>query len=306
MKLVRRSQRLALFFGFLVYLISFGCSGTQEVTSDEELYQESGEQLQTELDQTSQETENQISNSEYDDEEIEEMEYQNENGTEEEYAESEEENFNNNNTNEIEALIDNQDSVNDESTMDSNSIGSQIESTNQFESPVSEKMHGSGSLPEYGSKMHYIVQRGETLSLIAKNIYGNMEMWREMASLTGMENPNRIYPGDVVYYQLSDETESFASAYESVKRDELVIGAGDTLSKIAKNVFGDQGQWKSIWRQNDQISNPDKLEIGQVIFFVSTDAVMAEKQKIESGRSLEKEDHLTVTDSFTSRVNVEG
>ena len=135
-------------------------------------------------------------------------------------------------------------------------------------------------LPEMGSKMSYIVKRGETLSVIAQNIYGDMNMWQEMATLTGMENPNRIYPGDVVYYQLTDSSVAFATAYENVERAEVVVQSGDTLASISENVYGDAGQWKSVWRQNDQIDNPDRLEIGQVIYFVNMQEVMAQTEII--------------------------
>ena len=107
-----------------------------------------------------------------------------------------------------------------------------------------------------------------------------MNMWQEMATLTGMENPNRIYPGDVVYYQLTDSSVAFATAYENVERAEVVVQSGDTLASISENVYGDAGQWKSVWRQNDQIDNPDRLEIGQVIYFVNMQEVMAQTEII--------------------------
>lgn len=139
-----------------------------------------------------------------------------------------------------------------------------------------------GGLPELGSKMNYVVQRGETLAVIAQNIYGDVSKWREIAELTGMENPNLIYPGDVVYYQLSDASMAFASAYENLPREEVSVQSGDSLATIAKNIYGDSAQWKAIWRQNDQINNPDQLEVGQVIYFVNTQSVMAYKSEIES------------------------
>ena len=69
-------------------------------------------------------------------------------------------------------------------------------------------------LPELGSKMSYIVQKGDSLVKIA-TIYGNPTKWTEIANFTGLANPKLIYPGDVVYYQLTDQTLAFASAYES-------------------------------------------------------------------------------------------
>jgi nucleoid-associated protein YgaU len=39
---------------------------------------------------------------------------------------------------------------------------------------------------------------------------------------------------------------------------------GDSLSKIAKRVYGDAGQWRKIYEANrDQIKNPDLIYPGQ-------------------------------------------
>ena len=42
------------------------------------------------------------------------------------------------------------------------------------------------------------------------------------------------------------------------------VKAGDTLSKIAKDVYGDASQWKKIHQANrDAIPNPDMIHPGQ-------------------------------------------
>ena len=41
---------------------------------------------------------------------------------------------------------------------------------------------------------------------------------------------------------------------------------GDSLSKIAKHVFGDAGKWHAIYDANrDQIDDPDLIHPGQVL-----------------------------------------
>lgn len=123
-------------------------------------------------------------------------------------------------------------------------------------------------LPELGSKMSYVVQPGDTLVAIAQRIYGDGNQWTEIANFTGLANPRLIYPGDVVYYQLTQQTKAFASGYESVQRTEIQVQQGDTLSRIAGRVLGDPSKWKMIWRQNDNIDNPDQLTAGTTIFYV--------------------------------------
>jgi len=44
------------------------------------------------------------------------------------------------------------------------------------------------------------------------------------------------------------------------------VKKGDSLSKIAKHVYGDAGKWKAIFAANgDQIKDPDKIYPGQVL-----------------------------------------
>ena len=56
--------------------------------------------------------------------------------------------------------------------------------------------------------------------------------------------------GDIVYVQLPDEG--------------TVVQSGDSLSKIAKQFYGDAGQWKKIHEANrDAVPNPDLIHPGQ-------------------------------------------
>ena len=44
------------------------------------------------------------------------------------------------------------------------------------------------------------------------------------------------------------------------------VAAGDSLSKIAKKVYGDAKKWQKIFEANkDQIKNPDLIHPGQVL-----------------------------------------
>lgn len=130
-------------------------------------------------------------------------------------------------------------------------------------------------LPELGSKMNYLVRQGDTLGSIATMIYGDKERWQEIQMLTGLDNPNLIYPGDVVYYLLSEESQAFAAAYENTAKGEVTIAQGDTLSVLAQSIYGDQSQWKTLWRANDTIDDPDKLTPGQTVYFVNYENVLA-------------------------------
>ena len=45
-----------------------------------------------------------------------------------------------------------------------------------------------------------------------------------------------------------------------------MVAKGDTLSKIAKQFYGDAKQWKKIFEANtDSIKNPDLIYPGQIL-----------------------------------------
>ena len=139
----------------------------------------------------------------------------------------------------------------------------------------------SGGLPEIGSKMAYIVERGDTLAKISQKIFGSASHWQEMATLSGFTNPKRIYPGDVVYYTLDTSAVAFAKAYDAVQRAEEQVKPGDTLASISKRVYGESSGWRSIWRHNDNIENPDVVQSGSTVFYVPKGAVQAAMLKVK-------------------------
>lgn len=137
-------------------------------------------------------------------------------------------------------------------------------------------------MPEMGSKMAYVVEAGDTLGKIASKIYGDQKRWRDIANLSGMENPNHIYPGDIIYFSLEESSRNFASAYESIRRAKEVVQAGDTLAAISQRVYGTSKAWRHIWRQNDNIDNPDVLTAGMVVYYVEKGAFNSAMTKVKS------------------------
>lgn len=144
-------------------------------------------------------------------------------------------------------------------------------------------------LPELGSKMAYVIEAGDTLGKVATRIYGDQKRWRDISSLTGLADPNHIFPGDVVYYSLDEVSAQFASTYESMKRSREVVREGDTLASIAQRVYGSGRSWRHIWRQNDHIDNPDKLTAGMSIYYVEKDAIKTAFNKFLNKSKLTQE-----------------
>lgn len=64
-----------------------------------------------------------------------------------------------------------------------------------------------------------------------------------------------------------------------------VVKAGDSLSKIAKEVYGDAARWPEIFEANkDKIKDPDAIRPGQELRIPTAEAPAAGKVQAEAGR----------------------
>ncbi len=94
------------------------------------------------------------------------------------------------------------------------------------------------------------VRKGDTLSLIAKAYYGIIMAYPEIATANQplIENVDKITPGWIVRIPVISHI-----VYTSKQ--------GDTLSGIAKTMYGDLKKYPVIFEANtDQLSNPDVLK----------------------------------------------
>ena len=74
--------------------------------------------------------------------------------------------------------------------------------------------------------------------------------------------PNANADTDFFGNSKADTTTAAATAGET-----YTVVSGDSLSKIAKNHYGDASKWHQIYDANKGTigSNPDKIEVGQVL-----------------------------------------
>jgi hypothetical protein len=115
--------------------------------------------------------------------------------------------------------------------------------------------------------MPYYVESGDSLSKIAKKIYGDFTHWKELAELNKLVDPNKIYAGDVIFYHITEKSKMFSEVYENAPRSFLTVKKGDSLYYLAHVAFGQSKNWRILWKENPQIQNPDELEIGMIISF---------------------------------------
>jgi nucleoid-associated protein YgaU len=126
----------------------------------------------------------------------------------------------------------------------------------------------------------HIVARGDDLSKIAKEYYGDRQLWIEIAEVNGITAPDLLEVGqelvlpEVVGAEISAsvpevDTEvlvglgsSSGSHLDIRTTTSYVVQPGDTLAKVAGKVYGDEGKWSVIFEANGMWS-PDYLEAGQ-------------------------------------------
>jgi nucleoid-associated protein YgaU len=66
--------------------------------------------------------------------------------------------------------------------------------------------------------------------------------------------------------QSGSSTTAPATPAAGAPAETYTVKSGDSLSKIAKHVYGEAGKWRAIFEANrDQIDDPDLIHPGQVL-----------------------------------------
>ena len=80
-----------------------------------------------------------------------------------------------------------------------------------------------------------------------------------------MTDPNKPYDDEMPDFSgvTGGASTTAKSAAPAVVYETYKVQAGDSLSKIAKNKYGNANLWKTIFEANkDRIKNPDLIQVG--------------------------------------------
>ena len=111
----------------------------------------------------------------------------------------------------------------------------------------------------------YIVQKNETLMMIAFKLYGDYGKWRDLASRnSGTLKGGPVRAGMKIKYDMPSE--SFAW---NPQGNPHLIRTGDTLGKISTEKYGTVKKWKSLWDNNRPlIKDPNRIFAGFTIYWL--------------------------------------
>lgn len=138
-----------------------------------------------------------------------------------------------------------------------------------------------------GPRRTHVVQAGETLIQIAEDYFKDASRWRAIKAANPGVDETKLSVGQQLVIPQASELEELLKTNNkpaanaprvppttqpatasgarppASDRATYVVGKGDTLIKIARDVLGDQSRWREIYELNkDKLSAPDDLQTG--------------------------------------------
>ena len=109
----------------------------------------------------------------------------------------------------------------------------------------------------------YKVAAGDSLSKLAEKYYGNMDYWPVLARANKIANPNVIYVGVDLQVPSKEEADQIKNQMSATTYN---VKEGDTLFKIAEEMYGDGSKWTTIAKDN----NLGRLPNGNPLVFAGS------------------------------------
>ena len=119
----------------------------------------------------------------------------------------------------------------------------------------------SGENSNSNDALLYRVKSGDTLWGISRQYLGGGPRYKEIMDANGLTN-DMIYPGQILKIPASNPGGSDSSVQEPEYRT-YMVKQGDTLWKIAQNLFGDGNKYSEIMNLNNLPNG--NLQVGQIL-----------------------------------------
>ncbi|MCI0366205.1 MAG: LysM peptidoglycan-binding domain-containing protein [Phycisphaerales bacterium] len=127
----------------------------------------------------------------------------------------------------------------------------------------------TAAAPTQPTVVEYTVQEGDTMSSIAGEWFGDQNKWSLVARANPWVDPNRMQIGQVLKLPAKETKPELVREQlkkETATRDKsvYVVQSGDTLAKIARDLYGSERRWKEIFEANRAVigDDPGMLSVG--------------------------------------------
>ena len=117
---------------------------------------------------------------------------------------------------------------------------------------------------EAAQYIRYVVRSGDTMSSIAEIWFGDPVKWDLIARANPLATPGRLTIGQELRLPPRDAKRSEITPQRQSIPTHYTVRSGDTLSSIAKTLYGDPDQWWLIYQSNRVTigEDPNTLEVG--------------------------------------------
>lgn len=155
------------------------------------------------------------------------------------------------------------------------------------------------SSPYHGKYITYTVTKEDTLMKISYKAFANPLKWRVIYkdNKKVIKNPQALVRGTKLRLRVSH--------FPKIRKngEPYYIVWADSLSKIAKTVYGDLSEWPKIFKNNPQlIRNPNKIYAGFTLYYVNGRKVAGSSGGVNS----QEKSMQSMPEALPSEVEKEG
>lgn len=127
---------------------------------------------------------------------------------------------------------------------------------------------------EGASKMgEYVVQKGDTLMLIAFKLFGDYGKWKDILGQNPGLSAVKLSEGKVLKYKMMGELFEW-----NPKGNPYLIKRGDTLGSISTDKYGTDKKWQLIYDNNRPlIKDPNLIFAGFTLYYIPKRDIASEQ-----------------------------
>jgi nucleoid-associated protein YgaU len=123
------------------------------------------------------------------------------------------------------------------------------------------------------SGQSHMIEIGETFSSIAASFYGDAKYYKLIVDANPQIDANKLKPGMVIKIPTLEKREPRSDTVDVPSMSTIdpsrqyVVKTGDSLSRIATSLYGDQNMWQKIYDLNKPKigDSPARLKLGMVL-----------------------------------------